>query len=87
VALPCGALGVSRTDFRAWLTLAPSQRARDYEVNGTKVRASDVGSYRAEVVRRVWRNLRVESISCGLYRIDRLMQAQGLLGALIVVDF
>lgn len=53
MALTCGALGVSRTGFRAWLTLAPSQRVRDYEVIGAKVRASDVGSYRAQVVRRV----------------------------------
>jgi hypothetical protein len=36
----CGALGVSRSGFHAWLIRPPSQRARDDEVIGAKVRAS-----------------------------------------------
>ena len=69
---------VSRSGFHAWLTRAPSQRARDDEVIGVRVRASHVGSYRAFGARRVWHDLLAEGISCGLHRVERLMQAQGL---------
>ena len=78
VAWMCGALGVSRSGFHAWLIRPPSQRARDDEVIGAKVRASHVGSYRTYGARRVWHDLLAEGISCGLHRIERLMQAQGL---------
>lgn len=70
--------GVSRSGFHAWLTRAPSQRARDDEVIGARVRASHVGSYRTYGARRVWHDLLAEGISCGLHRVERLMQAQGL---------
>ncbi|MBB5985060.1 putative transposase [Sphingobium sp. B1D3A] len=78
VAWMCGALGVSRSGFHAWLTRAPSQRARDDEVIGSRVRASHVGSYRTYGARRVWHDLLAEGISCGLHRVERLMRAQGL---------
>jgi putative transposase len=78
VAWMCGALGVSRSGFHAWLTRAPSQRARDDEVIGARIRASHVGSYRTYGARRVWHDLLAEGISCGLHRVERLMQAQGL---------
>lgn len=78
VAWMCGALGVSRSGFHAWLTRAPSQRARDDEMIGTRVRASHVGSYRTYGARRVWHDLLAEGIACGLHRVERLMQAQGL---------
>lgn len=78
VSWMCGALGVSRSGFHAWLTRAPSQRARDDEVIGARVRASHVGSYRTYGARRVWHDLLAEGISCGLHRVERLMQAQGL---------
>ncbi len=78
VAWMCGALGVSRSGFHAWLTRSPSQRARDDEVIGARVRASHVGSYRTYGARRVWHDLLAEGISCGLHRVERLMQAQGL---------
>lgn len=74
----CGALGVSRSGFHAWLTRAPSQRARDDELISAKVRASHVGSYRTYGARRVWHDLLAEGISCGLHRVERLMQTQGL---------
>jgi putative transposase len=70
--------GVSRSGFHAWLTRAPSQRARDDEVIGARVRASHVGSYRTYGASRVWHDLLAEGISCGLHRVERLMQAQGL---------
>ena len=78
VAWMCGALGVSRSGFHAWLTRSPSERARDDEVIGAKVRASHVGSYRTYGARRVWHDLLADGISCGLHRIERLMRAQGL---------
>lgn len=74
----CEALGVSRSGFHAWLTRAPSQRARDDDKIGARVRASHVGSYRTYGARRVWHDLLAEGISCGLHRIERLMRQQGL---------
>jgi putative transposase len=53
VAWMCGALGVLRSGFHAWLTRSPSQRARDDEVIGARVRASHVSSYRTYGARRV----------------------------------
>jgi putative transposase len=78
VAWMCGALGVSRSGFHAWLSRAPSQRARDDDEIGAKVRASHVGSYRTYGARRVWHDLLAEGICCGLHRVERLMRAQGL---------
>jgi putative transposase len=78
VAWMCGALGVSRSGFHAWLTRAPSRRERDDEEIGARVRASHVGSYRTYGARRVWHDLLAEGISCGLHRIERLMRQQGL---------
>jgi len=45
----CEALGVSRSGFHAWLTRAPSQRSRDDEEIGARIRASHIGSYRTMV--------------------------------------
>lgn len=78
VAWMCGALGVSRSGFHAWLTRAPSQRARDDEVIGSRVKVSHVDSYRTYGARRVWHDLLAEGISCGLHRVERLMRTQGL---------
>jgi putative transposase len=47
-------------------------------VIGARVRASHVGSYRTYGARRVWHDLLAEGISCGLHRVKRLLQAQGL---------
>lgn len=78
VAWLCEALGVSRSGFHAWLTRAPSRRARADEEIGAKVRASHIGSYRTYGARRVWHDLLAEGVSCGLHRVERLMRAQGL---------
>ena len=78
VSWMCEALGASRSGFHAWLTRAPSRRARDDEAIGARVRASHVGSYRTYGARRVWHDLLAEGISCGLHRVERLMRAQGL---------
>lgn len=74
----CGALGVSRSGFHAWLTRAPSARARSDEEIGARVRASHVTRFRTYGARRVWHDLLAEGYRCGLHRIERLMRAQGL---------
>src|SRR4029079_1707694 len=74
----CEALGVSRGGFYAWLTRPRSQRSRDDDELGAKVRASFLGSDRTYGARRVWRDLLTEGISCGLHRIERLMRLQAV---------
>ena len=78
VAWLCEALGVSRSGFHAWLTRAPSRRAREDDEIGAQVRASHIGSYRTYGARRVWHDLLAEGVSCGLHRVERLMRVQGL---------
>ena len=74
----CEALGVSRSGFHAWLSRAPSARARSDEALGARVRASFIGSYRTYGARRVWHDLLAEGLSCGLHRVERLMRQQAL---------
>ena len=74
----CGALGVSRGGFYAWLTRPRSQRSRSDEEVGAKVRASFLASDRTYGARRVWHDLLAEGVSCGLHRIERLMRLQAL---------
>jgi putative transposase len=74
----CGALGVSRGGFYAWLTRPRSWRSRSEEELGAKVRESFLGSDRTYGARRVWRDLLAEGISYGLHRIERLMRLQAL---------
>ena len=52
----CGALGVSRGGFYAWLTRPRSPRSRSDEELGAKVRASFLASDRTYGARRVWRD-------------------------------
>jgi putative transposase len=73
----CGALGVSRGGFYAWLKRPPSRRRRTDEVLSAKVRASFIGSARTYGARRVWHDLLAEGMNCGLHRIERLMRSQG----------
>jgi putative transposase len=74
----CGALGVSRGGFYAWLTRPRSARAiGDEEVAG-KVRASFLASDRTYGARRVWHDMIEAGINCGLHRIERLMGQQAL---------
>ena len=74
----CGALGVSRGGFHAWLTRARSARSRSDEELAAKVRASFLGSDRTYGARSVWHDLLAEGIACGLHRIERLMRSQAL---------
>ncbi len=74
----CGALGVSRGGFYAWLTRPRSQRSRSNEELGAKVRVSFIASDRTYGARRVWHDMLAEGVSCGLHRIERLMRLQAL---------
>ena len=74
----CEALGVSRSGFHSWLVRPPSQRSISDEAVGAKVRASFLSSFRTYGSRRVWHDLLAEGIACGLHRVERLMQLQGL---------
>ena len=74
----CGALGVSRSGFYAWVTRAPSRRTRTDAVVGAAVRASFVASDRTYGARRVWRDVLEAGHGGGLHRIERLMGAQAL---------
>ena len=61
----CGALGVSRGGFYAWLKRPPSERSRTDEALSTKVRASFIGSDRTYGARRVWHDLLAEAWTAG----------------------
>jgi putative transposase len=74
----CGALGVSRGGFYAWLTRPRSQRSRSDEELTTKVRASFMASDRTYGARRVWRDMIEDGEPCGLHRIERLMRQEAL---------
>ena len=74
----CGALGVSRGGFYAWLTRPRSRRSQNDEELGAKVRASFLASDRTYGARRVWKDVLAEDVSCGVHRIERLMRLQAL---------
>ena len=74
----CGALGVSRGGFYAWLTRPRSQRSRSDEELTAKVRASFLASDRTYGARRVWRDMIEEGLPCGLHRIERMMRQEAL---------
>ena len=62
----CGALGVSRGGFYAWLTRPRSERGRSDEGLGAKVRTSFLSSDRTYGARRVWHDVLAEGARCGL---------------------
>jgi putative transposase len=74
----CGALGVSRGGFYAWLTRPPSDRSRSDEALTARVRTSFIGSDRTYGARRIWKDVLADGLSCGLHRIERLMRQQAL---------
>jgi putative transposase len=74
----CGALGVSRGGFYAWLTRPPSARSRSDEELSAKMRASFLASDRTYGARRVWHDMLADGASCSLHRIERLMRQQAL---------
>ena len=78
VALICGALGVSRNGFYAWLTRSPSDRAKRDEMLTKEVRRSFFDSDRTYGARRVWHDLLAAGIACGLHAVERLMRLNAL---------
>ena len=74
----CGALGVSRGGFYAWLTRPPSKSSRRNEELADRVRTNFLHSDRTYGARRVWHDLLAMGSSCGLHRIERLMRLQAL---------
>lgn len=78
VAWLCKALDVSRSGFHAWMTRIPSRRTRCDEELTARVRASFLGSDRTYGARRVWHDVLAEGLSCGLHRVERLMQKNAM---------
>jgi len=78
VAWMCGALGVSRSGFFAWLKRPPSARAQADETIGAEVRASFLQSDRTYGARRVWKDVLAAGRACGLHRVEKLMRRQAL---------
>ena len=74
----CGALGVSRGGFYAWLTRPRSKRSRSDEELSAKVRESFLASDRTYGARRVRKDLAEDGVFSGLRRIERLMRLQAL---------
>lgn len=74
----CETLDVSRSGFYAWLTRSPSIRQRSTEILSSEVRTSFLQSDRTYGARRVWHDLLAAGHACGLHRVERLMQKQGL---------
>ena len=78
VVVICGALGVSRSGFYAWLKRPRSVRSLEDEALGTAARLSFLDSGRTYGARRVWRDVLAAGWQCGLHRIERLLRVQGL---------
>lgn len=78
VVVICGALGVSRSGFYAWLKRPRCKRSLADETIGAAARLSFVDSGRTYGARRVWRDVLADGWPCGLHRIERLLREQGL---------
>jgi putative transposase len=74
----CGALGVSRSGFYAWLVRPRSRRSVADEQLAGLARRSFLDSDRTYGARRAWRDVLAEGHRCGLHRIERLMRQQAL---------
>ena len=75
----CGALGVSRGGFYAWLRRPPSERSRTDEALSAKVRASFIGSDRSYGARRVWHDLLAEGVAWATGRAEAMQTPTHLL--------
>ena len=78
VAWLCEALDVSRSGFFAWLNRSPSARSRYDEKLLAVIDRSFRSSDRTYGARRVWHDVLAEGFTCGLHRVERLMQQQGM---------
>ena len=78
VAWLCKALDVSTSGFHDWLNRSPAKRTLENESLQGLIRQSFQDSDRTYGARRVWRDLLAEGVSCGLHRVERLMQQNAL---------
>lgn len=74
----CRQLRVSRSGYYAWRRRAPSRRQQENERLMRQVRTIHRQSRGLYGYRRVHAALRAQGAPCGLQRVRRLMQAQGL---------
>ena len=74
----CKALDVSTSGFHDWLNRKPAKRTLENESLQGLIRQSFHDSDRTYGARRVWRDVLAEGVSCGLHRIERLMQQNAL---------
>jgi putative transposase len=72
------ALDVLTPGFHDWVNRAPAKRTLENESLLGLIRGSFHDSDRTYGARRVWRDVLAEGVSCGLHRIERLMQQNAL---------
>jgi putative transposase len=65
---------VSTSGFHDWLNYKPAKRTLENESFLGLIRQSFQDSGRTYGARRMWRDVLAEGVSCGLHRIERLMQ-------------
>ena len=78
VAWLCKALDVSISGFHDWLNRKPAKRTLENETLLDLIRRSFHDSDRTYGARRVWKDVLAEGASCGLHRVERLMQSNAL---------
>lgn len=81
ISLMCRLLGVSRSGFHAWQRRPPSDRALGDARLGERIAAVHRESRGTYGARRVHAALRQQGIRIGRKRVERLMRAQRLSGA------
>ena len=81
ISLMCRLLGVSRSGFHAWERRPPSDRALADAWLGEQLAAIHRNSCGTYGARRVHAALRRQGIRVGRKRVERLMRARGLTGA------
>ena len=78
VQVQCGALGVSRSGFYAWVRRAPSRRAVTDAAIVQTLRTAFALSDATYGVRRIWDDVRDAGHVCGRERVRRLVRYAGL---------
>jgi putative transposase len=73
--LMCRVLKVARAGFYAWLHTPVSERQREDQRLLALIKDSYAGSHGVYGTRRVFGDLREVGETCGLHRIERIMQA------------
>lgn len=74
----CDALGVSRSDFHAWVRKPISDRAAHDAKLVQAIDKSFKASDRTYGAPRVWRDVLEDGLACGLHLIERLMRINAM---------